>query len=68
MDKIKTNFQGQTIFIGMDIHKASSNLCIYLNNMFIKNVHPNRKRDYLLINETISNSNVALNRCPHRTL
>ncbi|MGI8638039.1 MAG: hypothetical protein ACR2KZ_21805 [Segetibacter sp.] len=39
MNKIKTNFEGQTIFVGMDIHKASWNLGIYLNDMFIKNVH-----------------------------
>jgi transposase len=39
MNKIKTNFEGQTIFVGMDIHKASWNLGIHLNDMFIKNVH-----------------------------
>ena len=39
MNKIRTNFEGQTIFAGMDIHKASWNLGIYLNNMSIKNVH-----------------------------
>lgn len=39
MNKIKTNFEGQTIFIGMDIHKASWNLGIHLNDMFVKNVH-----------------------------
>ena len=39
MNKIKTNFEGQTIFTGMDIHKASWNLGIYLNGMFVKNVH-----------------------------
>ena len=39
MNKIKTNFEGQTIFVGMDVHKASWNLGIYLNDMFIKSVH-----------------------------
>lgn len=39
MNKIKTNFEGQTIFTGMDIHKASWDLGIYLNDMFLKNVH-----------------------------
>ncbi len=39
MNKIKTNFEGQTIFAGMDVHKASWNLGIHLNDMFIKNVH-----------------------------
>jgi len=32
MDKIKTNFMGQTIYVGMDIHKASWNLGIHLND------------------------------------
>jgi transposase len=39
MDKIKSNFYGQTIFVGMDIHKASWDLGIHLNDMFVKNVH-----------------------------
>jgi len=39
MNKITTNFEGQTIFIGMDIHKASWNLRILLYDTFIKNVH-----------------------------
>lgn len=39
MNKIKANFEGQTIFVGMDIHKASWNLGIHLNDMFVKNVH-----------------------------
>lgn len=39
MSKVKANFQGQKIFVGMDVHKSSWNLGIYLNDMFIKNVH-----------------------------
>ena len=39
MNKIKTNFKGQNIYVGMDIHKASWNLGIHLNDMFVKNVH-----------------------------
>ena len=39
MNKIKSNFAGQTIFIGMDVHKNSWNLGLYLNELFIKNVH-----------------------------
>ncbi|MBA3675623.1 MAG: IS110 family transposase [Chitinophagaceae bacterium] len=39
MDKIKTNFAGQTVYVGMDVHKASWNLGIHLNDMFVKNVH-----------------------------
>ncbi len=39
MNKINSNFAGQNIYVGMDIHKASWNLGIHLNDMFIKNVH-----------------------------
>ncbi len=39
MDKIKTNFAGQTINVGMDIHKINWDLGIHLNDMFVKNVH-----------------------------
>ncbi len=39
MNKINSNFEGQTIHVGMDIHKASWNLGIHLNDMFVKNVH-----------------------------
>lgn len=39
MNKINSNFDGQTIFVGMDVHKSSWNLGIHLNDMFVKNVH-----------------------------
>lgn len=39
MIKVKTNFEGQTVFVGMDIHKSSWNLGIHLNDQFIRNVH-----------------------------
>lgn len=51
MDKIKANFAGQTIYVGMDVHKASWNLGIHLNDRFIRNVHqkphPQVFADYL---------------------
>lgn len=51
MSKIKTNFEGQTIYVGMDVHKDSWNLGIYLNDIFVKNVHqkpnPQMMVDYL---------------------
>jgi transposase len=54
MNKIKTNFEGQTIYVGMDVHKESWNLGIHLNDIFVKNVHqkPNPKLmvDYLYKN------------------
>jgi hypothetical protein len=39
MNKINSNFDGQTIFVGMDVHKSRWNLGIHLNDMFVKNVH-----------------------------
>jgi transposase len=51
MNKIKTNFEGQTIYVGMDVHKESWNLGIHLNDIFIRNVHqkpnPQMMVDYL---------------------
>ena len=47
MNKIKTNFVGQTIYAGMDIHKGSWNLGIHLNDQFVKNVH--QKPDPLIM-------------------
>jgi len=39
MNKINSNFEGQIIFVGMDIHKSSWNLGIHLGDLFVKNVH-----------------------------
>ena len=39
MNKVKANFAGQTVFVGMDIHKKSWNIGIYLNDLIIRNVH-----------------------------
>lgn len=51
MNKIKTNFEGQIIYVGMDVHKDSWNLGIHLNDIFVKNVHqkpsPQLMVDYL---------------------
>ena len=51
MSKIKVDFSGQTIYVGMDVHKASWNLGIHLNETFIRNVHqkpsPQIMYDYL---------------------
>jgi transposase len=39
MNKIKANFAGHTVYVGMDVHKASWNLGIHLNDRFLRNVH-----------------------------
>ena len=45
MEQIKANFSGKTIFCGLDVHKASWNLGIHLDDVFLRNVHqkPNPK-------------------------
>jgi transposase len=51
MNKIKTNFEGQAIYVGMDVHKDSWNLGLHLNDIFLKKVHqkpnPQIMVDYL---------------------
>lgn len=39
MEQIKSNFTGKTIFVGLDVHKASWNLGIHLDDVFLRNVH-----------------------------
>ena len=39
MKQITANFIGKTIFVGMDVHKNSWNLGLYLDDVFLRNVH-----------------------------
>lgn len=39
MRQITTNFSKKTIIVGIDVHKNSWNLGIYLDDMFLRNVH-----------------------------
>ena len=39
MNKVRADFTGQTVFVGMDVHKKHWDLGIYLNDQFIKTVH-----------------------------
>ncbi len=39
MNKINSNFEAQTIYVFIHIHKSSWNLGIHLNDVFIKSVH-----------------------------
>lgn len=47
MKQITANFSGKTIFVGMDVHKASWNLGIYIDDNFIRNVHQKPSPDIL---------------------
>lgn len=39
MSKITANFENQTIYVGLDVHKRSWNAGIFLGDMFVKNIH-----------------------------
>jgi transposase len=39
MTEVTTNFSGQTIYVGLDVHKRSWNAALYLNNQYLRNVH-----------------------------
>jgi len=39
MTNVKTNFNGQTIYVGLDVHKHSWNAALYLNDQYLRNVH-----------------------------
>lgn len=39
MTNVKTNFQEQTIYVGLDVHKRSWNAALYLNDQYLRNVH-----------------------------
>jgi transposase len=39
MTKVITNFEEQTIYAGLDVHKRSWNVALYLNDQYLRNVH-----------------------------
>jgi transposase len=39
MTKVKTNFENQTIYVGLDVHKRSWNAALYLNDQYLRNIH-----------------------------
>jgi transposase len=39
MTKVKTNFGEQTIYVGLDVHKRSWNVALYLNDQYLRNIH-----------------------------
>jgi transposase len=39
MTKVKASFENQQVYVGLDVHKRSWNAAIYLNDLFIRNVH-----------------------------
>ena len=39
MTKVKANFENNTVYVGLDVHKRSWNAAVYLNDQFVRNVH-----------------------------
>src|ERR1051325_2081279 len=39
MNKVTANFNEQTIFVGLDVHKRSWNAALFLNDQYLRNVH-----------------------------
>ena len=39
MSKVKANFENQTVYVGIDVHKRSWNAAVYLNDQFVRNIH-----------------------------
>ena len=37
--KQKVNFKGRTIYLGLDVHKKNWNVCVYLDDMFVRTFH-----------------------------
>jgi Transposase and inactivated derivatives len=54
MTKVKTNFAFHTIDVGLDIHKRSWNAAIFLDGMYVRNIHqqpsPRALHTYLTTN------------------
>jgi transposase len=39
MTKVTANFENQTVYVGLDIHKRSWNAAIFLGDFYIRNIH-----------------------------
>jgi len=39
MNKVTANFNDQTIFVGLDVHKRSWNAALFLNDQYLRNIH-----------------------------
>ena len=54
MTKVKANFENNTVYVGLDVHKRSWNAAVYLNDQFVRNVHqpptPEALHRYLIHN------------------
>jgi transposase len=39
MNKVTANFNEQTIFVGLHVHKHSWNAVLFLNDQYLRNIH-----------------------------
>ena len=39
MDKVTASFENSTVYVGLDVHKRSWNAGIFLDSMYVRNVH-----------------------------
>lgn len=39
MSKVTANFENQTVYVGLDVHKRSWNAAIFLGNPYLRNIH-----------------------------
>ena len=39
MTKVTANFENQTVYIGLDVHKRSWNAAIFLGEYYVRNIH-----------------------------
>ena len=39
MTKVTASFENQTVYVGLDIHKRSWNVAIFLNDQYVRNIH-----------------------------
>lgn len=51
MAKVRANFSGHTVSVGLDVHKRSWNAAVFLDDMYVRNIHqpasPGVFADYL---------------------
>ena len=74
MLKVKTNtntsvrhdadFSGQTIYVGLDVHKRSWNAAMYLNDQYLRNMHqppsPHQSKEIQIAIDGLSSDNSFL--------
>lgn len=39
MTKVTANFENQTVYVGLDVHKRSWNAAIFLGELYVRNIH-----------------------------